>query len=539
MPVFEIQTPDGKSFEVDAPDQETAIQSLGEFTRSSVPQTSAGGKMDRETSWADTGMDVLKSAGSGLVQGAVSLATMPQDLGNWAGEKVTGAIDSLMGRSPEQIAADRARTSQAMNTPLAAPNGQQAMQAVEGITGPMYQPQTTAGQYAKTIGEFAPTALAGPGGMARKAAMTVAPAVASEAAGQATEGTAWEPYARVAGAMAGGVAAAAPGAKAGTKQMLKEAPTFDKVKVDTDAAYKALDNAKIVFDQNAYRGTAMRIQNDLRKEGLLPEQGGDISTFLNQILGRAKTGKLNGWTEVDSIRKNLGPIAASSDPKMAMDARRARIIRDHLDNLVTFGKVTSLSGVARDQVGPMVSKARELARREIIGRNIKSMTNTADWYLPGQESGLRNKFSQYGKKNGENLQPMEEAAFKRVVKREGVLNPLHNAGSRIGQMAIGGTTWGATGSITASIASVVGSNLARKFMEVYTMKGVNDAMKTVLAGKTAQQKAAVLDALKTGEAKAQALLATDAGRRSVAQEPFLTDAQGNQYPFPANVGNGR
>jgi hypothetical protein len=537
--MIEVELPDGAIAEFPDGTPPDVIKGALRKKFGSTPQTSAGGKMDRETSWADTGMDVLKSAGSGLVQGAVSLATMPQDLGNWAGEKVTGAIDSLMGRSPEQIAADRARTSQGMNTPLAAPNGQQAMQAVEGITGPMYEPQTTAGQYAKTIGEFAPTAIAGPGGMARKAAMTVAPAVASEAAGQATEGSAWEPYARVAGAMAGGVAAAAPGAKAGTKQMLKEAPTFDKVKADTDAAYKALDNAKIVFDQNAYRGTAMRIQNDLRKEGLLPEQGGEISTMLNQILGRAKSGKVNGWTQVDSIRKNLGTIAASRDPAMAMDARRANIIRKHLDNLVTFGKVTSLSGVPRDQVGPMVSKARELARREIIGRNINRMKDKAEWYVSGPESGLRNQFASYAKKNDTNLTQAEESAFKNVVTREGMLNPLHNAGSRIGQMAIGGTTFGATGSITASIASVIGSNLARKFMEVYTMKGVNDAMKTVLAGKTAQQKAAVLDALKTGEAKAQALLATDAGRRSVAQEPFLTDAQGNQYPFPANVGNGR
>jgi hypothetical protein len=283
----------------------------------------------------------------------------------------------------------------------------------------------------------------------------------------------------------------------------------------------------------------MRIQNDLRKEGLLPEQGGEISTMLNQILGRAKSGKVNGWTQVDSIRKNLGAIAASRDPAMAMDARRANIIRKHLDNLVTFGKVTSLSGVPRDQVGPMVSKARDLARREIIGRNINRMKDKAEWYVSGPESGLRNQFASYAKKNDTNLTQAEESAFKKVVTREGMLNPLHNAGSRIGQMAIGGTTFGATGSITASIASVIGSNLARKFMEVYTMKGVNDAMKTVLAGKTAQQKAAVLDAIEKEQARLQVLLATDSGRRSATQEPFLTDARGTQYPFPANVGNGR
>jgi hypothetical protein len=52
---------------------------------------------------------------------------------------------------------------------------------------PSYTPQTKAGRYAKTIGEFAPGAVGGEGGLVRKGLQVVVPAVASEFAGQKAE----------------------------------------------------------------------------------------------------------------------------------------------------------------------------------------------------------------------------------------------------------------------------------------------------------------------------------------------------------------
>ncbi|MFK5599081.1 hypothetical protein ACFZ8E_19075 [Methylobacterium sp. HMF5984] len=85
---------------------------------------------------------------------------------------------------------------------------------VEKVTGPLYQPETVPGQYARTAAEFAPGALIGPGGVVRKAAETVVPAVLSETAGQATKGTQAEPYARLMAAIAGNVGTAAVAARA-------------------------------------------------------------------------------------------------------------------------------------------------------------------------------------------------------------------------------------------------------------------------------------------------------------------------------------
>lgn len=64
-----------------------------------------------------------------------------------------------------------------------------------------YDPQTTAGEYAGTVGEFLPGAAIGGGSISNLLRFGVLPGVASEAAGQATEGTATEPYARIAAAL--------------------------------------------------------------------------------------------------------------------------------------------------------------------------------------------------------------------------------------------------------------------------------------------------------------------------------------------------
>jgi hypothetical protein len=140
--------------------------------------------------------DMAKAAVSGAGRGLVGIAGFPADMfelgsrgGAWINRKL-GGTNVRQDQVPEY--------------------GSEALQKkVEGVTGEFYKPQTTAGKYAHTVGEFAPAVLAGPGGLARKAVTQVLlPGVASEAAGQATEGTKAEPYARVAAALGAG---AAPG----------------------------------------------------------------------------------------------------------------------------------------------------------------------------------------------------------------------------------------------------------------------------------------------------------------------------------------
>ena len=156
--------------------------------------------------------DVAKSAGSGLIRGAVGAVTAPITLADTAAGALVHGGDYLVRKAlglPDKTDADRARIAEAYHetdNPLAPRAADVAAEATAAVHDATYDPKTTAGRYAETIGEFAPSAVVGGGGLARKAAEVVLPAVASEAAGEATAGGKLEPYARlVAGLGIGGI----------------------------------------------------------------------------------------------------------------------------------------------------------------------------------------------------------------------------------------------------------------------------------------------------------------------------------------------
>jgi hypothetical protein len=152
--------------------------------------------------------DAAKSGGIGLVKGAIGLAGTPGMIGDAARAATTWAGD-VAGLNPNTIKQfeDRVSTIAGLTPllqPFTGPNAQDITRDVERLTGPLYSPKTTAGDYAQTVGEFAPAALAGPGSLAKRlVTQTIVPGLTSEALGQATKGTDSEPVARAIGAMAG------------------------------------------------------------------------------------------------------------------------------------------------------------------------------------------------------------------------------------------------------------------------------------------------------------------------------------------------
>jgi len=130
--------------------------------------------------------DVLKSLGSGAVRGAIGLAETPEMAGR-ALRRGFQEIKQLFGGEVEQ------------ETPIFNTATGQFLR--EATTLEDYQPRTTAGEYAGTVGEFLPAAIGGPAGLARRVGIATVAGLGSEAAGQATEGKEFEPYARIAGAL--------------------------------------------------------------------------------------------------------------------------------------------------------------------------------------------------------------------------------------------------------------------------------------------------------------------------------------------------
>jgi len=162
---------------------------------------------------SSTAGDVAKSFGIGIPKGVMGLASLPGEASNLIGRGVNAAGNWLTGRNQSFEDYQAKRAAALGGADIAAPTGETVRKGVESVTGPLYEPKTTAGEYAQTVGEFLPAAIAGPGGVVRRAVTgAVIPGVTSEAAGQATKGTAAEPYARMAGAVVpGAIAAGAKG----------------------------------------------------------------------------------------------------------------------------------------------------------------------------------------------------------------------------------------------------------------------------------------------------------------------------------------
>lgn len=162
-----------------------------------------------------TWKDVGKSAAIAPVKAAIGMAGMGGDLGQLirtGADKIAGAVglpEGLGRRVAQNL------TVGPLGPLLNGPTSQTVRDTIEGYTGPLYEPQTRAGRYVQTGGEFATAAALGPAGGLRQVLGNMVrygaiPGVVSEAAGETAQRFApgAETYARAGAALAtGGVAA--------------------------------------------------------------------------------------------------------------------------------------------------------------------------------------------------------------------------------------------------------------------------------------------------------------------------------------------
>jgi hypothetical protein len=267
------------------------------------------------------------------------------------------------------------------------------------------------------------------------------------------------------------------------KAMREAAPSFATVKATKDALYNQLDNAGVKFDANAYAQTLQSLAGKLKNYRAtrapmtadtvqnLIKRAGDSPTFrdIEDVLSEAK-GILREKTATDA------------------DKSAAGIVLDELNRFFDGAPLMTNGTVPADQIAPIAKQARDYARRHIVAKQVKRMQDKSEWYLGGEESGLRNQFSSYGKYNAGSMSDAEKAAAQSVVKREGALGLLNQSGSRLGQVALGSTGL-ALGGLPAAGVLLGGNMAARKASEALTKRSVDKFMKTALAGRTAQGRA--------------------------------------------------
>jgi hypothetical protein len=214
-------------------------------------------------------LDVGKQALSAVPGALESALTFPANATSFVG----GLVEKIPGfaPSPEQ-AADRAKL----------------LELTEGarkpITRYLPEPETRAGQLTRQGVETALTTGLNPfrGGLsvARSAGVGGTAGVAGEAARQATEGTAAEPWAQVAGTLLAGTAAARQAERAAAKAAL---PSIAETRSVGGAQFDQFRNSGFSIDPAASKQFSGVLKTDLAQRGLTERTVGDTWKVLDNI----------------------------------------------------------------------------------------------------------------------------------------------------------------------------------------------------------------------------------------------------------------
>ena len=167
-----------------SPEMAAGLAELSGMTQSPQVQEQSWGEAIGNTAW-----DMAAAGVAGIARGGAALVGLPGTVGNAMNNGMTW-VGKKAGLIPEDWVSPQSPIS-----------GEGFTRVMGDMTGGAtdYRGETTAGKYAGTVGEFIPGALGG--GIRGLLQYGVAPGMASEAAGQATEGTKLEPYARIAAAL--------------------------------------------------------------------------------------------------------------------------------------------------------------------------------------------------------------------------------------------------------------------------------------------------------------------------------------------------
>ncbi|PDT15907.1 hypothetical protein CO670_15550 [Rhizobium sp. J15] len=330
-----------------------------------------------------TGMDMLKSAGSGLVQGAVDLIGLPGTISN-AFDNSFSAITGVPKPPPNLLSGEEMRKGLSYLT--------------DGATE--YKPETTAGEYSQTAASFIPgaVALGGSGSVAGNAVkLGVVPGVASEGAGQLAEKYApsLEPYARFAGALAGGMI------PAGLRSII---PSADEAALAEIAKAAKSDN----FSPDAMRA---RLQ-ELGAEGMVADLG---PNFQGQTGALANIPGPNNQT----IRTALNERNAGANARLgqAIDDLGPNVTPSRIEEGIGASQRT----VAREY-GPVMANARAVNSEVLANRLEAAIANTR-----GPEQQAIQRVRGYLDIPGTNvLDPNPQAIFATRQAIDGILKGEQN-----------------------------------------------------------------------------------------------------------------
>jgi len=441
MPVFEIESGGGK-FQVDAPDQATALAAL------QAHQTP-----EAETTLAGLG----KAALSGAIGGVADIAGLPADVLALTGMKGSEDFQKAYG-------------------------GEALRQGITNKTGyQFHKPEGFIENVASTAGSFLPNMIGGGAGLATKLATRVAlPALAAETAGAMADGTGYEPYAKVAGALVGG-AGGLRAERALARPAMAAVPTADEIQTATRTGYNTQSVRQAEYRPQAANTLADDIQNRLRQARISEKQAPQVYDAVDG-LRQPMFGANHRIQDFDETRRLLNQLAGSvTDPVQAGAAQRAIRSIDAFTLRPPNG--AALDDAVARQAGRDIATARSSAaagfRSERLMQAMERATNTAGATHSG--GNLQNELQKAARsilnspKQLRGFNEAERAALQQIargtvsgsiIRR---ISKVLGGGGGLGQLAsgsAGAAMFGPIGAVAmpaaGMLANRVGSGMAQR-----------------------------------------------------------------------------
>jgi hypothetical protein len=253
-------------------------------------------RMQQQAEPTSIAEDVALSGATGLGQGFLSLMSMT---------------------NPFQV-----------HNPAANPRNMQSM--IEKVTGPWHEPETVPGEYARTVGQFAPGVVGG-GSLANRVLTNVAiPALSSETAGQVARKVApdYETAARVGGGILGGLSGASVQQKLAQRGADKALRSVDDLEVAKRAAYQEVDELGATYSQNAFDRLVGNIEKAAKAKHIHPKRHPKASSLIEDLA--AERGKTPTLTELDQWRQ----VVRRDVAKDAAEETFGDIIIDEIDDFI-------------------------------------------------------------------------------------------------------------------------------------------------------------------------------------------------------------
>lgn len=539
MPIFEVETPDG-TFEVDAPDEQSALSALQSMPQAESQQSQdARAQMSAATqNPARAQYDALPGWQKPIVAASDTVGLFAQGATMGFAEKAAARARSMVTGKPyeEELAEQRRLTQGARN------RAGSAGTAAE-ITGAVATPVKLAGKGLTLAGRGGTAAMTGARGLAARTGLMGAEGAgygALTAAGNDQDigtGAALGAAGGAAGNLLGEGISAVVGKVAGMFNKAHPRTTAAKLNANKDAAYALSEKAGVIIKPQGMKHLADKAEADLADFGYDPDLHPGAKVVLKKIA--EKLGQNVTLKGLDTIRKVAGNAYIVGNK--SNNAAVSKIV-SHIDDLIKSNDPAFMAGLDTEVGTKALKIAREFAHRSFkleTAENLikkgnlqadRNITDTRVKSVKSQLAKINDPFSGWGR--GFTAAEKEAAgkaarytAPQRMLHGASVLNPA--AGGKLsaaGHIALAGTNL-MTGNLPALAiqAGGIGAGVGfQKAAEHLAAKSVNEFVDLVARGgvpaPVVQNALQRLSAAKR-DAVSRALMAISVQQTSRAQTP--------------------